>query len=517
MDEGLQSSARMGVFICQCGDHISRVLDTDALREQSAVLSGVIHASVIPQACLPETSDFVGDAVITHGLNRVLLAACSCCSLEQICFSCTYQRVRCKNNLGVFAARNQDPRDATRRRAAENLSKLIWEFVNIREHCAWVHADDPEAATAKADALIAAAAAKLEVASPQRAQPVNGERSVLILGNSPAARICQDLLNTGPIVTRTAKHLPHQIRRVDGQYTVSSPLTVRQASAVVMAPQDMGEAKILCKAFATSGNLKHLKTMGTNVETLLPGVFFCDPLDGSSTGAVAAVKVAGWLEKRTKQSEPIAALVDPYRCRACKTCIDTCEINAPQLVGEEPRRHSWIDPMICTGCSSCAAQCPSGAITAGYATDEQLEAMLTTVLNADGINDRNKAVVFTCNWNAYRGMETAGRNHMSYVPWIYPIRVMCLGRLSPGIILKAFNLGADGVLLLGCSQHECHYEFGNQRAEATFDLTQRLMQLLGHPNKYFVMDRLRADDDKAWILKLQAFLDGLNGGYKQHG
>jgi coenzyme F420-reducing hydrogenase delta subunit len=173
--------------------------------------------------------------------------------------------------------------------------------------------------------------------------------------------------------------------------------------------------------------------------------------------------------------------------------------------------------MICTGCASCAAQCPSGAITAGDATDEQLEAMLAAVLKTDDPNVKRKAVVFTCNWNAYRGLETAGRNHKSYAPWVYPIKVMCLGRLSPGILLKAFHLGADGVLLLGCPPDECHYEFGSQRAKDAFDLTHSLMQLLGHSDKRLVMDWAEADDEETWVTKLQMFVAGLNEGRKHHG
>ncbi|MGD9351156.1 MAG: hydrogenase iron-sulfur subunit, partial [Desulfobacterales bacterium] len=513
----LQSPARMGVFICQCGDHIARVVDTEALRQRSAGLPGVIHAAVIPQACIPEAAEYFEDAVLDHALNRVLLAACSCCSLDQVCFSCTYQRVRCKDQLGLFAAGSGGLRSPTDRLSAGNSSNLIWEFVNIREHCAWVHADDPPAATAKADRLIAAAAVKLKMASPRPARSMNADGSVLIVGHSTAARVCQDLLHDRQIVTRVAEQLPHQIRRVDGQYAVSNPSDGQQATAVVLAPQDAVEADLLCHAFATSDKREQLMPAPPDVETQLPGVFFCDPLDGRSSGAAAAVKVAGWLHQLAEQPKPIAASVDPHRCRACKTCIDICELGAPQIVGEEPQRHSWIDPMICSGCASCAALCPSGAITAGDATDEQLEAILATVLKAGDMNAGRKAVVFTCNWNAYRGLEAAGRRHASYPPWVYPVKVGCLGRLSPGILLSAFQLGAEGVLLLGCAPDECHYRFGNQRAQETFDLTRRLMQLLGHSNKCLVMDRITADDAESWLSKIQTFVVGLNGGGQQHG
>ena len=83
-------------------------------------------------------------------------------------------------------------------------------------------------------------------------------------------------------------------------------------------------------------------------------------------------------------------------------------------------------------------------------------------------------VVFTCNWSAYSALETAGSKRLPYPANVRPIRVMCLGRLHPGLVLKAFELGADGVLLLGCPPDECHYDFGNRRAEELFQETQAL-------------------------------------------
>jgi coenzyme F420-reducing hydrogenase delta subunit len=131
--------------------------------------------------------------------------------------------------------------------------------------------------------------------------------------------------------------------------------------------------------------------------------------------------------------------------------------------------------------------------------------MVKPLMNTD------KVLVFTCNWNAYRGLESAGVNHQDYSPAIHPIKVMCLGRLGPGIILKAFEHGAAGVLLLGCPPGECHYDFGNYRAEEMFTVTSDLLHLLGVSNKRFQMDWVTAGDGDTWVEKAQSFVDGLNG------
>ncbi len=86
---------------------------------------------------------------------------------------------------------------------------------------------------------------------------------------------------------------------------------------------------------------------------------------------------------------------------------------------------------------------------------------------------------FVCNWSAYSGLEMAGVNKKEYPVGINLIRLTCLGRLNLGLILKAFKLGADGVLLLGCPPDDCHYECGGEKAREVFAQTRKILGLLG--------------------------------------
>lgn len=122
-----------------------------------------------------------------------------------------------------------------------------------------------------------------------------------------------------------------------------------------------------------------------------------------------------------------------------------------------------------------------------------------------------KVVVFTCNWNAYSGIEVAGSERRGYSPAIHPLKVMCLGRLNPGTILKAFEKGADGVLLLGCPPGECHYEFGNRRAEEVFAEARQMATLLGYGEAQLRLDWVAAGDGETFADKMRAFVAGLNG------
>jgi F420-non-reducing hydrogenase iron-sulfur subunit len=60
-----------------------------------------------------------------------------------------------------------------------------------------------------------------------------------------------------------------------------------------------------------------------------------------------------------------------------------------------------------------------------------------------------KIVAFACNWCAYAAADLAGVSRFQYPANMRTIRVMCSGRINPNFILKAFESGADGVLVSG--------------------------------------------------------------------
>ena len=67
---------------------------------------------------------------------------------------------------------------------------------------------------------------------------------------------------------------------------------------------------------------------------------------------------------------------------------------------------------------------------------------------------------------------------------------MCSGRIEPAFILKAFEVGADGVLVSGCHIGDCHYIDGNVSAEKRVKATSKILNLIGLGS-----DRLRLE----WI------------------
>lgn len=70
-------------------------------------------------------------------------------------------------------------------------------------------------------------------------------------------------------------------------------------------------------------------------------------------------------------------------------------------------------------------------------------------------------VAFCCNWCSYAGADLAGSGRLSYPANVKIIRVPCSCRVNPMFVLKAFQRGADGVILCGCHPGDCHYVTGN--------------------------------------------------------
>ena len=70
-------------------------------------------------------------------------------------------------------------------------------------------------------------------------------------------------------------------------------------------------------------------------------------------------------------------------------------------------------------------------------------------------------VAFCCNWCSYAGADLAGSSRLSYPANVKIIRVPCSCRVNPMFVLKAFQRGADGLILCGCHPGDCHYVTGN--------------------------------------------------------
>ncbi|HUV61902.1 MAG TPA: FAD-dependent oxidoreductase [Thermoplasmata archaeon] len=139
---------KIGVFICHCGHNIASAVDVEKVVEFAKTLPGVAYAGHNLYSCSQEGLSSIKKSIEENELNRVVVAACT--------------------------PRTHEP---LFRRACEQagINKYLFEFVNIREHCSWIHTKEPEAATEKAKKLVAMGVAKAALLEPQE----EGESKVI--------------------------------------------------------------------------------------------------------------------------------------------------------------------------------------------------------------------------------------------------------------------------------------------------------------------------------------------------
>lgn len=92
---------------------------------------------------------------------------------------------------------------------------------------------------------------------------------------------------------------------------------------------------------------------------------------------------------------------------------------------------------------------------------------------------RPKIIGFVCNWSLPIEVDLTGQNEIDGYPKINIVRVMCVGRIDPTIVLETFAKGADGVLVIGCEPPDCHYVEGNLQAEQKVKMLKKLLSRAG--------------------------------------
>jgi heterodisulfide reductase subunit A len=110
-------------------------------------------------------------------------------------------------------------------------------------------------------------------------------------------------------------------------------------------------------------------------------------------------------------------------------------------------------------------------------TDDQLLAQVEAALAE---NPEEKILGFVCHWCALGGVDMAGVSRLQYPTNGRLIRVMCSARVPTKLVLRAFELGAGGVMVAGCEFPTCHYITGNYECETRMKRARRKLAKLGY-------------------------------------
>lgn len=150
---------RIGVFICDCGINIAGTVDVPKVVEYTARLPNVAHAEELLFSCSKDAQKLIAGRIKEKGLNRVIVSACTPRTHESL-FQTTLR------TAGI----NPD----------------LFEFVNIREQCSWVHQKEPDVATTKACELVRMGVSKARLLEPLKRLSVDVDNKALVIGGGVA-------------------------------------------------------------------------------------------------------------------------------------------------------------------------------------------------------------------------------------------------------------------------------------------------------------------------------------------
>ncbi|MGD8329768.1 MAG: hydrogenase iron-sulfur subunit [Acidobacteriota bacterium] len=535
---------RTGVFICECGGKISSILDVDELTRAAANRPEVDFAEHAPFWCSQAGRDRMQEAVRGKRLDRVVVAGCSA-----------------RTHRKMF-------RDATR---GAGMNPELLGMVNIREGCAWPHRAAPEKANGRARDQIAMEVAHIDALTPgvpveARINPAalvigggvagmtaalelaDGDIPVTLLersaslGGSPseaAGDITAELIAAVEAHPGVRVQLDASVTAMDGSvggYRVSFGsgdgaewMTAGPFGAVVVATGAPDEdtdrlATLLRLPRDTRGHLSELRVRLRPVRYLERGIYVCggvhhpcDPAMAQFQAFSAASRALRHLRTGSRTLTGPRAQVDAERCTGCNDCARSCPFFAITMLerplpargyGSTPNGAvslASIDPLLCTGCGNCVSVCPVDAASLSGWSDAQLSAQMQVAL--DG-GTAPRILVLACEWSGHAAAELAGAEMRSYPAEVRMVRLDCSGRLESGLIFDAFEMGADGVLVLGCAPRLCHYERGNERATAAFLQAEELTRLMGVDSRRLRLAWAPPDDGEAFAELVTEFAEG---------
>ena len=138
-EEQKEDDVRVGVFICHCGSNIGGLIDCKGLADYAGTLPGVTHSEDNLYTCSETGLTAIKTAIKENNLNRVVVASCTPRTHEPLFRECVSEA---------------------------GLNPYLFNFVNIRDQCTWVHMKDAEGAYAKAADLVKMGVAKAEKLEP---------------------------------------------------------------------------------------------------------------------------------------------------------------------------------------------------------------------------------------------------------------------------------------------------------------------------------------------------------------
>lgn len=162
---------RIGVYICHCGLNIARTVDCEKVAGFAAGLEDVVVAKDVSYACSEPGQHSIKEDILEQNLDRVVVASCSPRLHEP-----TFRQMLVSSGINPY----------------------LLEMANLREHCSWVHMNEPDAATEKAMDLTRMAVSRVRNLQALESETLPLIKRTLVIGGGVAGiQAALDLADSG--------------------------------------------------------------------------------------------------------------------------------------------------------------------------------------------------------------------------------------------------------------------------------------------------------------------------------
>ncbi|HHT9127138.1 MAG TPA: FAD-dependent oxidoreductase [Candidatus Wujingus californicus] len=178
------------------------------------------------------------------------------------------------------------------------------------------------------------------------------------------------------------------------------------------------------------------------------------------------------------------AFVDDKLCVGCLTCVRVCPFEVPKIKKAETT--AYIDDD-CQSCGLCIVECPAKAIS--FKTpyeDRGIDTLQTIFKDKFTLSIKPIIINFYCQYSAYNDKKARAEeiNNLSF-PHIKRIGILGLGKVDPSLYLKAFELGAHGILITACKEDTCHFCKEHEWIERRTKFTTQILSGVGMDTRRF--------------------------------
>jgi len=407
-----QEAPRVGVFFCRCDGAVSDYLDleAEAKRIQEAD-PNVVHVRVFSNLCKKEDPEALKADIAKHGIDRVVVGACACCSLEHHCSTCHLQRDRCRENVTVGSA----------------VERSLYEFISIREHVAWVHKDSTVDANFALSRMVALASAKAALLEPaDKVKSVSAKSAAVVGAGASGITAALTLADLGfdvklfegafdidgwvdekaaktPVVSQAQISLREAVKLVK----THAKIKIFNSTKILSVEGSVGKFELTFERDGFRGALtvgailvaEDTKATGgkgrsETFATKLPPQDGYFRSRGGRTfedeviqGSILATQAGTLLSQGGVETQPWLAEIVDENCIGCKRCdvcpfgaigfketyVDLSHLSVENLSFKSQK--ATVDPALCTGCGMCAMECTCLAIEMVNLTDSQMLAM----------------------------------------------------------------------------------------------------------------------------------------------